>query len=29
MEVSGILKRIISTVTGKEVATEKTFAVNF
>ena len=29
IEVSGILKRIISTVTGKEVATEKSFAVNF
>jgi DNA repair protein RecO (recombination protein O) len=29
LEVSTILKRIISTVTGKEVATEKSFAVNF
>jgi DNA repair protein RecO (recombination protein O) len=29
LEVSNILKRIISTVTGKEVATEKSFAVNF
>ena len=28
LQVSGILKRIISTVTGKEVATEKSFAVN-
>ena len=27
--VSDILKRIVSTVTGKEVATEKSFAVNF
>ena len=28
-EVSGILKRVISTVIGKEVASEKSFAVNF
>ena len=28
-EVSGILKRVISTVIGREVASEKSFAVNF
>ena len=28
-DVSGILKRVISTVIGKEVASEKSFAVNF
>lgn len=28
-EVSGLLKRIISNVIGREVASEKSFAVNF